>query len=351
LGGLSQSNTVNLTVEYANLPPALSPIASTQLLAGVTLNVGANASDPDVPAQELVYSLADPPAGAVINSTNGNVTWRPIIAQAGSSHLVTVVVSEAGWRTNLLPSADTSVRDGTNAGLNFGSDTNLTVKLDPSAGFTREFFLRFAIPWYPGVAADANLKLYPYYANLPGTHAVALVTNDAWGELATTWNNKPAAGPVVATWLPQAGVTSSVSVVGALLQDVTMPDLLSLQVHATNITGDGRVDYRSREAGPSVAPKLSLFYTNSLPLSTTQSFWVNVVAPQAPTFSEVKNFAGVFEAKVSGDGGPDYQVQASTNLLTWNLLYITNGVPGPFSFVVSNSSSDPQRFYRIRLGP
>lgn len=351
LGYLSASNTVSLTVPPTNHPPVLAPISNTQLVAGVTLAVAPVANDPDLPAQSLVFTLLNAPVGAVINPTNGFVTWRPTIAQAGASNLFMVVATEAGWPTNLAPLADACVRDGTYASSNFGPDTVLTVKRDPTANFSRESFLRFASPAFPGVLADAQLRLQPVAVSLPGTHAVASVTDEAWNESTITWNTKPASGVPLATWIPQTGVPVRVSVAAAVLQDTTTNGLLSLRLFATNSTTDGRVDYASKEAGAATAPQLSLFYTNVQPLSTTESFWVTVNAPPPPRLSGMQFANGVFQMNVTGDGGPDYLVQTSTNLLSWDLLYGTNGAPGVFTFVVSNVTTVPQRFYRIELGP
>lgn len=350
LGGLSRSNTVSLAILFTNQPPVLAGISNAQLIAGVPFTVSPSAADPDAPAQVLVFSLLSAPTNAVINPTNGLITWRPTIVQAGASNLFKVVVTEAGWLTNLASLADAYVRDGSFAATNYGADTNLEVKAGTS-GFTRESFLRFASPWFPGTLADAQLLLQPVYVSQSGTHAVALVTNDVWDEATLTWNTKPVSGPPLATWLPQVNVPVQISVASAVAQDVPANGWLSLRIYATNSTADGRVDYAAKEAGASLAPQLTLFYTNALPLRATQSFWVNVTAPQRPVQSGVQYAGGVFRMSVAGDGGPDYTVQTSTNLLNWGTLFTTNGAPGAFSFGVTNSTPVPQRFYRIQLGP
>ena len=80
----------------ANTPPLLASIANASILAGQTLLVTNSATDADVPAQTLTWSLSNPPAGASINSTNGRLTWRPAIAQSPSTNLVTVMVTDNG---------------------------------------------------------------------------------------------------------------------------------------------------------------------------------------------------------------------------------------------------------------
>jgi endo-1,4-beta-xylanase len=351
LGGLSATNTINFIIPFSNQPPVLAAISNTQLIAGVPFIISPGGADPDMPAQTLVFRLLSAPSGAAINLTNGLITWRPTMAQSGTSNLFTIVASEAGWFTNLTPLADTYARDGSFANSNFGADTILTVKQDPTAGFSRESFLRFALPSFPGMLANAQLFLQPVYASLPGTHAVALVTNDVWDEATLTWNNKPVSGPLLATWLPQSNVLAQIPVAAAVQQDFSANGLLSLRIYATNSTSDGRVDYASKEAGTSLAPKLSLLYTNAQPLSATQSFWVNVTPPQPPMLSGMQYAAGAFRMNIAGDGGPDYRVLASTNLLFWETVFTTNSPALPFIWMDSATNILPQRFYRVQLGP
>jgi hypothetical protein len=66
----------------------------------------------------------------------------------------------------------------------------------------------------------------------------------------------------------------------------------------------------------------------------------------APTIS-----SGRFEVLISGDAGPDYNVQISSNLLNWSTLWTTNSPGLPFRFTDPGFGSYPQRFYRVQLGP
>ena len=79
-----------------NQAPVLASIPSQSILAGRVLTVTNAASDADIPAQTLGFSLLKFPAGAVINTNNGLFTWRPSIAQAPSTQAVSVVVSDNG---------------------------------------------------------------------------------------------------------------------------------------------------------------------------------------------------------------------------------------------------------------
>jgi hypothetical protein len=55
--------------------------------------------------------------------------------------------------------------------------------------------------------------------------------------------------------------------------------------------------------------------------------------------------------QVSGQTGPDYAVQVSSNLLNWQALFVTNSPAMPFQFTDTNPASLPAQFYRIKTGP
>ena len=60
---------------------------------------------------------------------------------------------------------------------------------------------------------------------------------------------------------------------------------------------------------------------------------------------------GTFSLTVYGDSGPDYIMQASTNLTDWQNLFTNHQPAPPFTWSDSNVTALPARFYRVRLGP
>ena len=76
--------------------PALAAIANQMIGVGVTLNITNTATDSDVPAQMLTYSLPTAPTNAAINSSSGVLTWRPLVTQASTTNPFTVMVAESG---------------------------------------------------------------------------------------------------------------------------------------------------------------------------------------------------------------------------------------------------------------
>jgi hypothetical protein len=88
------------------------------------------------------------------------------------------------------------------------------------------------------------------------------------------------------------------------------------------------------------------------PLIATQSFSVVVNPLSAPGISNISFAGGQFSFKISGQSGPDYAIETSTNLTQpWSSLFITNSPAVPFVWTDAGTSNSPQRFYRIELGP
>jgi alpha-L-arabinofuranosidase len=86
-------------------------------------------------------------------------------------------------------------------------------------------------------------------------------------------------------------------------------------------------------------------------MSATQSFTV-LVNPLAHTsLLQIGLSGGVIGFQISGDAGPDYAVQVSTNLIDWSLQFITNSPAMPFQWTDTNPAALPVQFYRIKAGP
>src|SRR5208282_6221792 len=99
----AHNNTTTCSASFNNVSvnqaPVLAAIPNQTILAGRTLVVTNSASDADIPAQTLTYSLFSAPPGASIDSNSGVFTWRPAIAQSPSTQTVAVVVSDNGVPT------------------------------------------------------------------------------------------------------------------------------------------------------------------------------------------------------------------------------------------------------------
>src|SRR5262249_17196464 len=88
---------------------------------------------------------------------------------------------------------------------------------------------------------------------------------------------------------------------------------------------------------------------NGVLVSSVAALTVN--APTQPRLTAVALNGGQLALTVAGDVGPDYAVQASTNLVDWQTIFTTNSPATPFNFADPDTSLYSVRFYRIAVGP
>ena len=86
-------------------------------------------------------------------------------------------------------------------------------------------------------------------------------------------------------------------------------------------------------------------------LSATNSFLVTINPLAQPTVSSISVSDGQVSLVATGAVGPDYTLWASTNLISWQVLFTSNSPVTPVTLVDTNFSAYPVRFYRIQLGP
>ena len=113
----------------------------------------------------------------------------------------------------------------------------------------------------------------------------------------------------------------------------------------------GTVNYPARESGATNQPWLAVISTNLTSKSATNSFWVTVNAPAQPLIQSAGWNGGQFQLSITGEAGPDYLVQGTTNLAAaWQTLFTTNSPALPFQWTDTNTTR-AQFFYRVQLGP
>ncbi len=128
--------------------------------------------------------------------------------------------------------------------------------------------------------------------------------------------------------------------------------LLAGATNATLNTNSGAFSFRPLVTQANSTNNFTLKVSdNGIPsLSATQSFAVFVNPISVPSISNISGAGGQFSFSVSGQSGPDYAIETSTNLTQWSNVFITNSPLLPFNWTVASTNS-PQRFYRIKLGP
>ncbi|HYT89560.1 MAG TPA: putative Ig domain-containing protein, partial [Gemmataceae bacterium] len=95
--GATQDQTITIIVREVNRPPILTAIADQTALVGDLLSLTAVATDPDIPANTLTFSLDEgAPTGASIDPATGVFTWTPTAVQGVGTYVVTVRVTNNG---------------------------------------------------------------------------------------------------------------------------------------------------------------------------------------------------------------------------------------------------------------
>ncbi|MGD0816065.1 MAG: beta-galactosidase GalA [Verrucomicrobiota bacterium] len=79
--------------------PTLAPIANQTVNVGQTVAITVIATDTNLPAPALDFSLPGAPAGTAltqVNNTNAAFNWRPLTSQANSTNIVSIKVTDNG---------------------------------------------------------------------------------------------------------------------------------------------------------------------------------------------------------------------------------------------------------------
>ena len=129
--------------------------------------------------------------------------------------------------------------------------------------------------------------------------------------------------------------------------------LLAGATNATLNSGSGAFSWRPlvTQANTTNTFTLQVADNGSPSLSATQSFTVTVNALMAAVLSAPVTSNGQLTVQVTGQNGPDYTVEMSTNLVSWSTVFTTNSPAMPFGWMDTNTLAAPVRFYRVKAGP
>jgi pectin methylesterase-like acyl-CoA thioesterase len=184
----------------------------------------------------------------------------------------------------------------------------------------------------------------------PMTYGILITTTNApvsntAPQLAAITNRTLIAGNTV-------NFTCSVTDTDAPPQTITF----TLQNGPTNATlgsSSGAFAWRPTIAQSNTTNTMSIIAAdNGTPsMSATQSFTITVLRPAQPHLQSVSLSGGGMQFQVTGDSGPDYAIETSTNLVNWSQLILTNTPVLPWTWTDPQAATLPLRFYRIKLAP
>jgi hypothetical protein len=189
-GLLTDSETINITVNEVNVAPVLNAIGNKTVNEETLLTFMATATDHDIPANTWTFSLdAGAPAGAGITS-DGNFTWTPAEDQGPGAYPVTIRVTDNG-----IPALDdfeaiTITVNEVNVAPVLGAIGNKTVDEESLLTFmatatdhdipanTLTFSLDAGAPAGASITSGGNFTWTPTDAQGPGNYTFDVVVSD-----------------------------------------------------------------------------------------------------------------------------------------------------------------------------
>ncbi|HMP84137.1 MAG TPA: glycoside hydrolase, partial [Verrucomicrobiota bacterium] len=276
--------------------------------------------------------------------------------------------------------------------------------------YTLGHFSRFVRPGFHRIVVTnaTGPVLVSAYKNLTNGSFAVVCVNESTTNVTQTFNMQGViVGPAVVPWLTSAseslspqtpidvggsqfvGTVPARSVVTFVGQEsppntppflVAIPDLVTNAgetLNVTNVVEDAGLPHQSHVfdllAGPTNAtlnvtsgvftwkPLVNQADTTNIVtikvtddgvpnLSDTNSFVIVVNPVVTPAFVPVEVNDGQMSFVVTGPTGLEYTLLTSTNFADWETLLVTNPAFMPITVTLTNSA-EPQRFYKIRLGP
>jgi hypothetical protein len=358
----SATNTISVSVTEVNTKPVFSGIPDFTLAVGSTINFIASATDSDIPAQTLVYSMDSGPAGASINSATGNFVWTPTLAQGGQQFTIVLRAAESGpgglfdTRTFkitvtgaspantapiiLNPPNQTVVAGSTLTVTNIATDADLPANT-----------LTFALVSAPtGATIDAAtgvLTWTPTSAQVGDTQIRVKVTDNGVPPLSNTNTFQ------VTVTEGSSGLPATLRIISVLAGGVTLrvegeanasydiefsPDLFNWSP-LTTVSLGAQTFNTYLDAAHGFGQQLGFYRAKSRGGSAQ---------PSAPTITPQSIGPGGLTLRVAGSAGATYRVQFSTDLISWTQIgsvSLTTGTSADYIDTAQSTRGD-KGFYR-----
>jgi pectin methylesterase-like acyl-CoA thioesterase len=354
----------------------------TQGYAGAaTFDLGRTIGTPTSPSEVLFYNclMADVVTGyasdagtnmadySCSNLTATAVKSLTFSTHSGSSDPFVIAIQSAptwlyGWQPQVAPNILTNHISQT---VNYSSNATFTVAATGVPTPTYQW--QHAGTNLP-TATSATLTVSSATSDNAGNYAVIVTTaaGSVTSATATLTVNPPPNTPPVFT-APPTGTNITINVGVSLAVSCTATDsdtpaqtltysLLAGPSGSAVDSASGNFTWRPTAAFAGTMTNVQVVVTdNGTPnLSATNSFSVTVNPLTAPTTSAPGYSGGQFSVSISGQVGPDYELQGTTNLTggTWTSIATTNS-PATMPVILTdpNAGSRPQMFYRIIAGP
>jgi hypothetical protein len=351
------SATVNVSVTVNKRTPVLKvPVATAitygQTLANSSLSGGAATNSANNTSVAGSFAFTTPATAPGAGTANQSVTFTP--SDTTDYNLATVNVSVTVNQAS--PAFAFSSSKNPNG---YQEAVIFTASLPADAIGTVNFLTNgvlFDVRTLSGGSATATNSALPNGTNL----ITAIYSGDSnylgrTNALNQIVTNTP---PVLAAISNQTVNVGQTVAFTASATDTDQPPqtltyaLLEGATNATLNTNSGAFSFRPlvMQANSTNSFTLQVSDNGTPSLSATQSFTVTVNPLTQAGISNISFADGQFSFSVSGQSGPDYAIETSTNLTQWSSVFTTNSPTLPFNWTDAVTNS-PQHFYRIKLGP
>ena len=133
---LSATNSFTVVVNEVNSAPVLTVPGTQTINELTTLTVTNVATDVDIPANVLTFSLVSAPTGVSLNPANGVLTWTPSEVQGPSTNVITVRVTDNGVPNLSATNSFTVIVNEVNSPPMLAAVADRTVDEDAPLSFT-----------------------------------------------------------------------------------------------------------------------------------------------------------------------------------------------------------------------
>jgi methyl coenzyme M reductase subunit C len=266
---------ITVTVNEVNLPPVLNPIGAKTVNELSLLTFTATASDPDIPAQTLTFSLGSgAPAGASINPTTGVFTWTPTEAQGPGVYTIRIIVSDG----SLTDYEDISVTV---------NEVNVAPVLNPIGSKTID---ELATLSFTATASDSDLPAQTLTFSLgSGAPSGASITSAG----VFTWTPTEAQGPgsFVVRIIVSDGSLTDYEDVTITVNEVNLPPVLNL-IGSKTVTEGTLLQFTITASDPDLPAQTLAYLASNLPSGATFNPTTRVFSWQ-PTIGQAGVYSGI----------------------------------------------------------
>ena len=325
------------TIDFEPLPTNVKvgdPSVALNATASSGLTVAFSSSDESVAQVEEGRLIILSNGLAIITaSVGGNDLFNP------TQTTQVFLVKEAENNTDttryvLTPTDDAYVRGGSDAGTNFGTETDLMIKQTSNADFYRKTLLQFDV-YDVDRAESATLRLYANSAKASNINLYR--TSDSWDESTVTYNSAPPKGSSLGYQpVNSAGLYYEWDVTGYVQEQMEGDDVVSFVLEDLS-SNKNNINFNSKEADSNIPELVIVRYTTGTSLNQLQENGLTVQvypnpANQCLFVKSRYNIANLMLVNLTGEvvfkqntaGENNYQLPLSDVASGVYLLHIEN---------------------------